>query len=340
MDKQIQKLFGIGAILIMLISSCNNTKVMYTSKDSKRPTSINYLHTEKPSFKAKFIKFALNLTVSKTAIQQRFEKNDFASTSSPISKKVAQDLNIVVKQMNGRDVTYLSPLTNPSENIIIFLHGGGYINNIRKQHWNFIHDLIEKSGSTVIVPDYYLAPNFTYEPSFELVEKLYDSILNQNPNKKIILMGDSAGGGFALSLAEKIQVEKKVQPHQIILISPWLDVTNSNPEIDSIQPLDPFLKDTKGFRMAGKAYAGNTDPSNYLLSPINGNLKNLAPISIFTGTHETLYADAKKFKKMCDEQEISIGYFVYPKMFHDFMMVVALPEAQNAMGQVVQLLSY
>lgn len=297
-----------------------------------------YIHPKSPSLKARFVKLALNITISKTEIQQRFEKNAFGYQATPITEKTLERLNVVVTQVAGRDVYTLSPKGGKIETIVLYLHGGGYINNVRKQHWNFIEKLIEQTNAEVVLPDYFLAPKDTYKASFDMVEKIYADLRKTNPNKKIIIMGDSAGGGFALSLAEKLKVDKKVQPSQIILISPWLDVTNSNPDIECIQPKDPFLKDTEGFRMAGKAYAGNTDPKNYMLSPIYGDWSDLAPISLFIGTHETLFADATKFKKLSEERNISINFYQYPKMFHDFPMVVTLPEAKMVLKQITALI--
>jgi len=64
----------------------------------------------------------------------------------------------------------------------------------------------------------------------------------------LIMMGDSAGGGFALALAQKLKNESIDQPAQIILLSPWLDITLTNPDIKEI--------DRKAFPAKGKFTAG------------------------------------------------------------------------------------
>lgn len=72
----------------------------------------------------------------------------------------------------------------------------------------------------------------------EIVCKQLISTINP---AELIFMGDSAGGGFALALAQKIRDENDPQPGQIILLSPWLDITLTNPNINDIDGIDPFL---------------------------------------------------------------------------------------------------
>jgi len=55
----------------------------------------------------------------------------------------------------------------------LFLHGGAYIANITKEHWDLIEQLLIKTKGTVIVPDYPLVPYFTYLETYEFMDKLY-----------------------------------------------------------------------------------------------------------------------------------------------------------------------
>ncbi len=112
-------------------------------------------------------------------------------------------------------------------------------------------------------------------------------------------MGDSAGGGLALALAQKLKKDGMTQPQQIILLSPWLDVTMTNPEFKDREAGDPML-DIEGSQMAGKAYAGRLNTKNYLVSPMYGDLTGLAKISLFTSGKDMLIADVRKFRGHAD----------------------------------------
>ena len=120
--------------------------------------------------------------------------------------------------------------------------------------------------------------------------KLYEQVCSENPGKKIILMGDSAGGGFSLALAENLAQHSMAQPDELILLSPWVDVTMSNPEITDYADADPMLTVTMG-KMSGEAWAGKLPTDDWLVSPINGDLSQLHNVTIFVGTRELFYPD-------------------------------------------------
>lgn len=150
-------------------------------------------------------------------------------------------------------------------------------------------------------------------------------------------MGDSAGGGLALGFAQKIKNEWKRNPEKIILFSPWLDVTMENPYINLIDKYDVMLN-VEGLKKAGKLYAGDFDLKDYRVSPIYGNFENLGEISIFTGTHDVLYADIIRLKSMLKEKNIEFNYFEYSCLFHDFMIFTNLVESHDVIKKVQSIL--
>ena len=170
-----------------------------------------------------------------------------------------------------------------------------------------------------------------------MVSDVYKELTDTIAPTDFVLMGDSAGGGFALALAQLMRNETLPLPDQIILLSPWLDLSLTNPEIKDIDPSDFFL-DVEGLKLAGRAYAGNTDPHYYLLSPINGSLEGLGRISIFMGSQEILVADARKLKAMAEAKGITINYHEYPGMFHAWMLL-NLPESKAAKEEIMNLLN-
>ena len=108
-----------------------------------------------------------------------------------------------------------------------------------------------------------------------MVKPLYKEILEEVESNDLILMGDSAGGGLSLALAEEMAEENYELPEKTILISPWLDVSLENTQIKEVQKLDKELnKDT--LKLAGIAYAGGEENlQNFLVSPIQGDISKL-----------------------------------------------------------------
>lgn len=233
--------------------------------------------------------------------------------------------------------TYL--LKSPSKSDtrqILYLPGGGYVEQPLMWHWRFLYNLSQKLNGTITVPIYPKAPNHQYDEVFEKVLPIYKDLLTKTSPENIVIMGDSAGGGLSLALSQLLLKEGLPQPGNIVLLSPWLDITLSHPEIESMKKNEPMLN-LKLLIESGKTYAGDTDRSNYLLSPINGPLKELGKITLFIGTHEFFLPDARKFKKLAEQERIDINYFEYPKMNHVFP-VLPIPEAKRAMQQIVDIL--
>jgi monoterpene epsilon-lactone hydrolase len=108
----------------------------------------------------------------------------------------------------------------------------------------------------------------------------------------VTIAGDSAGGGLALGLAQALPDAGLPQPERIVLLSPWLDLTLSHPDLPAVEEHDPWLSSV-GLRVAGEAWAGGDDPTQPRLSPGNGQLAGLAPIDVYVGTHEIGLPDGR-----------------------------------------------
>ncbi|MEI6947393.1 alpha/beta hydrolase [Paraflavisolibacter sp. H34] len=289
------------------------------------------------SNRSKLFYFFLRLINKKRFLKRQFSlgRFDFFTCPKPPSEVFAS-CRVTETRLNGQSVFTLTPQQNGSDKHILYLHGGAYVMGFVKQHWRFLALLVEQLKCTITAPDYPLAPKFTYSESFAMVVPLYKELVAKVGTGNFILMGDSAGGGFALALAQKMREERVAQPDQVILLSPWLDITLTNPDINAIDPLDPFLG-IEGLQRAGKAYAGSAQPDHYLLSPVNGPLEGLGKISLFIGSREILAADARKLKQRAESQGIHLNYYEYEEMFHVWMLL-NLPESRKARRQIMELI--
>lgn len=290
------------------------------------------------SIRSKAVERILKSLNLKRSYERAFESGKFGKgdVNDP-PKKLYEHLDIEHFQSKERNVFSLKPKNCQSSTYILYLHGGGYLFGFNTIHWKFIDTLVQALNCTFIAPDYPVAPRFTVIDSFEMVLPIYKDLANRVGGEKIILMGDSAGGGFALALAQKIKEDGIEQPCQIILLSPWLDITLQNPEIIALDSEDPILG-IHGLRLAGEAYAGGLDLSNYLLSPINGNFEGLGKISIFMGTKDILLADARKLIKIAEGKGIHINYYEYEEMVHVWL-IFDMPESKKAIEQIDDLVN-
>jgi acetyl esterase/lipase len=299
---------------------------------------IFYTHQSKQSLMAKNVKVGASLFLPKKSIEKKLAKDDFISDAAAIPKKYYKEFNISISTVRGRNVYEIAPKLNRSGKYILYLHGGAYINNVMGAHWDFVAMLVRETGCVVILPDYHLAPSSTYVDAFAMIDEVYAIILAKSDPDRVIFCGDSAGGGFALAFVQKLKSEGVARPQQLILISPWLDVSMCNPEIEVVQNKDPILN-AETLILAGKAWAGNADTKNYLVSPIYGDLSGLPKISIFIGSDDVLYPDCEKFKNLISTQSSSFNYFEYPKMFHVWVLFPFLKESKCTMKQICDLIN-
>lgn len=283
-----------------------------------------------------FILF-LKLINKKSFLKKQFDfgKFDFYKCLEP-PKTLRTKCKVETRTIRGRNVFTLTPKQNNSGKHILYLHGGAYVQNFVRQHWTFLGALAESLHCSITAPDYPLAPKHTYKDAFEMVVPLYKELIQTVHPANLIVMGDSAGGGFALALAQFMRTENLPQPAQLFLLSPWLDITMKNPAIQEIDPLDPFLG-IEGLQKAGRLYAGNTDPDSYLLSPINGPLEGLAAVYLFIGTRDILVADARRLRALMRERSLPLHYYEYEDMIHVWMLL-NFPESKKAREEIVGLI--
>lgn len=268
-------------------------------------------------------------------MQFAFGKFDFYQCTEP-PQELHRICVVDKHRVNGRNVFTLKPKGDFSDKRILYLHGGAYVQNFVRQHWSFLAALIKRLQCEIIAPDYPLAPQHTWKEAFAMLETVCRQSLTIDPCN-LILMGDSAGGGLALALAQKMKQDSLPQPGQIILLSPWLDITLNNPDIKSIEEIDPFLG-IKGLQKAGKAFAGETNPRHYLLSPIYGPLEGLGKISLFVGSRDLLVADARRFKSLTQSKGVKINYYEYEDMVHVWMLL-NFRESKQAKQQIIELIA-
>ena len=188
------------------------------------------------------------------------ERSAVEDETYKIPKKVYHT-NVESKNLFGCQMLTFNDVED-TERMVIYIHGGGYVNEIRLPHISFCDRLAKKINACVFSPIYPLAPNHTYEETYEIVEKLYNHLLTTE--KPIIIMGDSAGGGFSAAFCEYLAVKDMPQPENLILISPWVDMSMSG-DYDDVE-YDPMLG-IEGAREIGKAWAGDLDTKDYKVSP-------------------------------------------------------------------------
>lgn len=280
------------------------------------------------SVQAKIITFFLGMSNAKKLVEKSFQHPP-RSTKPLIPKNLKNKFKVSEFQVMNKSVVTVQPKTDVTDIHVLFFHGGAYLLEGNSMHWKIVETIALKANCRVSYIDYPLAPENTFENTFEMVHQSFEQLSIKYPKDRFMLMGDSAGGGLALAFAQKLLSEKSViQSIKNILFSPWLDLSMQNPEIKKKELVDKLLP-LQGLIDAGKKYAGRDDLSNYLLSPIKGKCQGLCETLVFYGTHELFCPDCKKLQEITQDNE-NFFFQEFPEMQHDWV-IFPIPEARRAL---------
>ena len=255
-----------------------------------------------------------------------------------IPSAVTMDVSVYDKHEHDMQVFYINEEAM-DDTIIVYIPGGAYLNNPLKYHWNLINNITQQTGCPVILPIYLKVPNYTCDEAYEKMIEFYKDLATREGVEHIIFMGDSSGGGMSLALAQILRDEYPdlLQPEDLFLIVPWLDVSMETEGIEDIAETDPMLG-VYGLADIGKLWAGDRDVHDPMVSPIYGTFENLGRITLFAGTNDMLYPDIDKFDKMLCEQGIEHTYVVEKNLDHPYPLFPT-PEADDAQQLMIDIIN-
>ena len=232
--------------------------------------------------------------------------------------------------MNGMQVFTLNP--GGGDVTVLYLHGGAYVNGFNAYQWRFMDRLARETGCEVIAPAYHLAPFGDCERGCLDIAGLFASLSEAYPDRRFVLMGDSAGAGLALASAEYLAGRGGPLPEQLILFSPWVDVTMENPDVQDLIRAEPML-DLDLMLLHGKIWAGDKDPHDWRVSPLFGEMAGLPPVTIYCGTRELLYPDILLAQEKLQAAGVDSTLHVGRGLNHDYPLM-PIPEAEQAIREI------
>ncbi|MBX7533629.1 alpha/beta hydrolase [Qipengyuania sp. 1XM1-15A] len=244
--------------------------------------------------------------------------------------------DITEDNSHGFPVVTITPKggAQPGAPHLMYLHGGGYVMDIAAVHWDAVAWLCEELGASASVPIYPLAPEVTAERTLAAMRSLYAELAERYGADNLTVMGDSAGGGMSLALAQEIEADGGDLPASLVLFSPWVDATASGEGQKEIEKRDRMLA-VAGLDACGKLYAGALPLDDHRLSPLFGKLDGLPPMAIFSGTSDILLVDGRRLAQRLE----GVGhkdyiYREYERMFHVWMLL-PVPEGRKALQETV-----
>ena len=245
-------------------------------------------------------------------------------------------------ELAGVPCRALTPSVIRSEAVILYIHGGGFRLGSVDSHLKLMNDISNEVSCQLVGINYPLMPEAIYPSQLDHCFSVYCELVKQHSAQNIVVMGDSAGGGLAASLLQKVkQADSGIAlPGACVLLSAWLDMTLSGESYVTREESDP-VHQTKMLKVLAKEYAKDASHlADPLLSPIFGDLRNLPPTLLQVGDCEIGLDDsvnyASKAKAAGSVAELSI----WPDMIHVFQMFSdELPYARKAIEEIAQFVN-
>ena len=291
-----------------------------------------------PSFKSHLFAFVLKHT-RKKAFMSAEGLHAWIAKSRPKQDhrppaKIAQRLAIETREVAGCPVYEVMPPSGPASRRILYLHGGAYCFEMTPFHWNLVAELAERLDAHVTVPIYPLAPEHQFDAIYGMTRQVYRQVSTERPD--FLVAGDSAGGNMALVLTMMAASEGWPRPARLVLLSPGVDMTLSNPATLEAAKTDPWL-DIDGGRESVRIYAGGLDFADWRISPSYGDLACLPPTLVFSGTRDVLYPDTVTFAEKARAAAVDVELVEGQGMIHVWPLL-PMPEARPARDRMVAFL--
>ena len=221
--------------------------------------------------------------------------------------------------------------------MILQLHGGGYygkLHNIYRDMAAMYHEVSD--GYSVLSVDYRVAPEHPFPAALEDALCAYQWILEQGYTaKRLIVVGDSAGGGLALALLLYLRDHGMELPGGVVTMSAWTDLTGRGASYEDNFEIDPIFGRTRDSLIYKEGYVRDEDPENPYISPVYGNYENFPPMLMQVGEYEMLLDDTRTVADKARKAGVAVDEHIYKGMFHVFQMgLLRYPESENAWMEV------
>lgn len=245
-----------------------------------------------------------------------------------ISKKNISNYKIIINDNLVPLRIFYPDKISSLTSVIIYLHGGGWITGSINSYSKICREISKKCNKLVVAIDYRLAPEYKFPTGlndcYDTIKYLYEEFKNLDiAPENIIIMGDSAGGNLAASVALKARQTKEIDIKKEVLIYPALSgeykgdtkyeslIQNSKLDLLTVKHLNAFMK----------LYTNNEkDLENPLVCPLKEtDYSNLPTTLIVTGDIDPLRDEGNEYYKRLKKENPKTKYLNIKFASHGFL---------------------
>jgi monoterpene epsilon-lactone hydrolase len=239
---------------------------------------------------------------------------------------------VAAREVAGFTVVSVAPHGTAGDGpVVVHLHGGAYVNEAAKQHWQLAQAYAEGLGVEVLMPLYGLAPRHHALEALAFTTALLEELADAG--RAAYLSGDSAGGGLALLTAQHSSPSARACVRGMALLAPWVDLTMSNPDIPAVERRDPWLARAALHEVA-RAWAADVPVDDLRASPLGGELAGLPPVDLWVGERDITLPDTRLLRDRLREAGVEVRYVEEPGALHVYP-ILPVPEGRAARRDLV-----
>jgi len=221
-----------------------------------------------------------------------------------------------------------------SEKLLIFVPGGAFISGPAQHHWDTAKEIAKQTSYKIWLCDYPKSPENKISNISENIDAIYHKALEEFMPKNISFIGDSVGASLIISLNQRLIVNKIKLPEKIILITPVMDASMSNSEIDIVDKNDPMLSKI-GVLSAKKMCAEDNNLKDANISPLYANFIGFPKTMLFLAQNDIMYPDGKLAEMKMKKSNVNLEVIDKVNMPHIWPFLPVMKEAKIALNKII-----
>ncbi len=250
-------------------------------------------------------------------------------------KKLKAPVDIRIMHTHPWPVYEVAPRSGPCNGVTIYAHGGAWALEIQAAQWRLVAEIAVRAQTRIIVPIYPLLPRGSAMDVVERFTGLTRDAVTAYGASNVSVFGDSAGGQISLCVAMRLRDEGIVL-RRTVLIAPAVDLAFDNPAIKEVERIDPLLK-APGTRFVAELWSGDCDVRDPQVSPLHGDLSDLGPMVIFSGTRDITNPDTRLFVEKARESGVDVSYHEGKDFIH-ITAVLPTNDGKSIRNEIVHAL--
>lgn len=235
---------------------------------------------------------------------------------------------------------YIQPKKTEVTKCFFYIHGGGHCMQINKRQWEFVLQMVEITGYRAAVPIYPLAPERSASEAFEMLMGAYKKLCKDETVERLVVVGDSTGGGLALSMAILAWNSGLQRPNKLVLLSPALDT-----EFFDETMVRQMLSHKKNAYQYYYTPAIRDFLKQYWVRELLGRTEYTAPVfadltdicdelAIFTVADDLLNCYARELYNRMKQLQTKVHYYEFFGIIHNYIEHPHVPECRMIIKKI------